>query len=75
MAIYCHRILNQWRRSQAGFTSQIPIAYNTIYSIAGIILKQYDNFYERGIRTFTQTSITQYYSDGEGFVGYILIGI
>ena len=30
-----------------------------------MICKQYDNFYERGLRSFTNTTVTQYYNDGD----------
>ena len=68
-------LLLQWRRSIANFIIPLPITFNTIYSIAGILVKQYDNFYERGLRSISNSSLTQYYNDGNEFVAYILTGI
>lgn len=38
-------------------------------------MRQYENLYERGIRTFSLSVITFFYNDGTGAIGIIAIGI
>lgn len=38
-------------------------------------MRQYENLYERGIRSFSLSDITFFYNDGNGVVGIIATGI
>lgn len=38
-------------------------------------MRQYENLYERGIRSFSLSAITFFYNDGAGVIGIIAIGI
>ena len=37
-------------------------------------MNQYENLYERGIKSFSLSAITFFYNDGDGAVGIIAIG-
>ena len=66
----------QWCRSSNGFNTSFPISFSSnVYSIAGILMRQYENLYERGIRSFSLSAITFFYNDGARVIGIIVIGI